>query len=128
MDDIIYRDDCYRIMGACFEVYKDKGSGFTEPVYHECLAIEFAYLGIPFISGPKLSLTYRGQTLKHYFRPDFVCFGKIIVEIKALTGLADEHRAQTLNYLSATGFQLGLLVNFGNVPKVEWERFANTKR
>lgn len=126
MSELIYKDECYKIMGACFEVYADKGCGFHEPVYHESLEIEFRLSKIPVVSKPKLSLEYKGYPLSQGYEPDFVCFGKIIPEIKALTHLIDGHRAQVLNYLKASGFELGLLVNFGRYPKLEWERIANS--
>ena len=111
-------------MGACFEVYKSKGCGFYEPVYQECLAIEFEHQRIPAISKPSLSLEYRGRTLEQKYIPDFVCYEKIIVELKALKTLTDEHRSQVLNYLKATGFELGLLINFGSYPRIQYERLA----
>ena len=128
MTEIIYKKESYAIIGACFEVYNAKGCGFLEPVYHECLAIEFEYQRIPAISKPSLTLSYRGRVLAQTYEPDYVCFGKIIVELKAVCALADEHRAQLLNYLHATGFELGLLVNFGQYPKLEYERIAQTQR
>ena len=126
-EQILYKNESYRITGACFEVYKDKGSGFLEDVYQECLAIEFEEQRIPFQEKPQLSLRYHDRELRQHYEPDFVCFGKIIVEIKAVKELADEHRAQVINYLKATGLQLGLLVNFGHYPKIEHERFVNQK-
>ena len=119
MTEIIYRKESYAIVGACFEVYNEKGCGFLEPVYHECLTIEFEYQCIPATSKPALTLSYRGQILFQTYQPDFVCFEKIIVELKALPHLLDEHRAQLLNYLHAAGFELSLLVNFGHYPKLE---------
>ena len=127
MTEIIYKQESYSIIGACFEVYNDKGCGFLEPVYQECLAIEFEYQRIPAIPKPSLTLSYRGRTLLQTYQPDFVCFEKIIIELKALPRLLDEHRAQLLNYLHATGFELGLLVNFGQYPKLEYERLAKTQ-
>ena len=124
MAELIYREESYKIMGACFEVYKEKGCGFTEPVYQECLEIEFGRQGIPFVAQPKLELEYKGTKLEQFFVPDFVCFGSIIVELKALSKLIDEHRAQVLNYLHAMNFRLGLLINFGHYPKVEYERIV----
>lgn len=124
MTDIIYRDESYRIMGACFEVYKEKGCGFLEAVFQECLELELGDQSIPFVAQQNLSLSYKGRTLKQTYSPDFVCYGKIIVEIKAVSALTDEHRAQVHNYLRATGHRLGLLVNFGHFPKVESERIA----
>jgi GxxExxY protein len=127
MTEIIYKNESYAIVGACFEVYNEKGRGFLEPVYHECLTIEFEYQRIPTISKPALTLRYRGRTLLQTYHFDFVCFEKIIVELKALPHLLDEHRAQLLNYLHAAGFELGLLVNFGHYPKLEYERIAQTQ-
>jgi len=120
--ELIYKEESYAIIGACFEVYKNKGCGFHEPIYHECLEIEFEFQGIPFLSKPPQTLQYRGRTLVQTFNPDFICYDKIIVEIKAVSELMDEHRAQLLNYLSATGCKLGLLVNFGHYPRLEYER------
>ena len=120
--ELIYKEESYGIIGACFAVYKDKGCGFLEPVYHECLEIELEFQRIPFLSKPPQTLQYRVRTLVQTFAPDFLCYGKIILEIKAVSALADEHRAQVLNYLSATGCGLGLLVNFGHYPKLEYER------
>jgi GxxExxY protein len=121
--NILFKEESYRIVGGCFAVYNDKGCGFLEPVFHECLEIEFESSGIPFRSKPPLTLTYRGRTLTHTFQPDFVCFEKVLLEIKAITALADEHRAQVVNYLAASGYDLGLLVNFGHYPKLQYERF-----
>ena len=120
--ELIYKEESYAIIGACFELYKDKGCGFHEPVYHECLEIELAFQKIPFLSKPSQRMEYRGRMLTQTFSPDFICFEKVVVEIKAVSALCDEHRAQILNYLSATGHKLGLLVNFGHYPRLEYER------
>ena len=127
MTEIIYKKESYAIIGACFEVYNDKGCGFLEPVYHECLAIEFEQQGIPAISKPSLTIRYRDRMLRQTYEPDFICFGKIVLELKTVSGLADEHRAQVLNYLHATGFDLGLLANFGHYPQLEYQRIAKTR-
>lgn len=124
MADIVYKDESYCIMGACFEVYKDKGAGFLEPVYQDCLEIEMELLGIPFKAQTELQLSYKGRNLKHKYIPDFICYEKIIIELKAVKGLTDEHRAQVHNYLKATGYKLGLLVNFCHFPKLEYERIV----
>ncbi|MEN9662813.1 MAG: hypothetical protein RL324_1762 [Verrucomicrobiota bacterium] len=124
MSELIYADECYRIVGACFEVYKDKGCGFLEGVFQECMELELELQGIPFVAQAPLALSYKGRPLKQKYVADLVCFDKIILEIKAVDHLADEHRAQVLNYLHATGCKLGLLVNFGHYPKVEWERIV----
>jgi GxxExxY protein len=128
MSELIYKDESYKIIGACFEVYKLKGIGYTEYVYQECLRYEFELQGIPFVSQPELELEYKGRTLEQTFKPDFICYGKIVLELKALEKLVDPHRAQVLNYLNATAFELGLLVNFGHFPKLEYERIVNTRR
>ena len=126
MATLIYPDESYVIIGACFNVYKDKGCGFLEPVYQECTEIELEFQNIPFAAQKRMKLAYRGRELKKTFKPDFICYDKIIVELKAVSHLIDEHRAQLINYLNATGMQLGLLVNFGHYPKLEYERVILT--
>jgi len=126
--DLLFKEESYQLVGACFEVYKEKGCGFLESVYQECLAKELQIQGIPFEEQVDLRLEYKGQPLQQIYKPDFVCFGKIILEIKAVSKLADEHRAQVHNYLKSTGFQLGLLVNFGHYPKLEWERIVRQRK
>ena len=120
--DLLFKEECYRLVGACFEVYKEKGCGFLEAVYQECLEIELGLQGIPFEPQVELDLTYKGRVLAKKYIPDFVLHGSIIVEIKAVTRLCDEHRAQLHNYLKATGYRLGILANFGHYPLLEWER------
>jgi len=127
MSEILFKDESYKIVGACFEVYKQKGCGFNEAVYQECLSIEFREQGVPFTSQPAFELEYKGHRLGQFFKPDFVCYDKIIVELKAMERLVDVCRAQVINYLSATGFDLGILVNFGHYPKLEYERLANDR-
>jgi GxxExxY protein len=122
--EVVYKEESYALMGACFEVYNEKGCGFLEAVYQECLEMELELRGIPFQPQAELLLAYKGRTLKQRYQPDFVCFGKIIVEIKAVSALAPEHRAQLHNYLKATGHRLGLLVNFGHHPGLEYERIV----
>jgi GxxExxY protein len=122
--ELVYKEECYRIMGACFEVYKELGCGFLEAVYQECLAMELEAHAVPFRPQVELGLQYKGRKLRQTFIPDFICWEKIIVEIKALPEITDLHRAQLHNYLKATGYKLGLLVNFGHYPKVEWERIV----
>jgi GxxExxY protein len=124
MKEIVYKEESYKIMGACFEVYKAMGCGFLEAVYQECLQLELASQGIPYRPQDELVLHYKGKLLEQRYKPDFICYDKIILEIKALKELAPEHRAQVHNYLHATGYKLGLLVNFGHYPKVEYERIV----
>jgi GxxExxY protein len=122
--EVVYREESYRIMGACFEVYREIGCGFLEPVYQECLELEFELQGLPFKPQAELILSYKGRPLKQKYFPDFLLFGKIVLEIKAVKELAKEHHAQVHNYLKATGYRLGLLVNFGSYPKVESNRIV----
>jgi GxxExxY protein len=121
---LLYPEESYAIVGACFNVYNDKGCGFLEGVYQECLEIEFEQSGIAFVAQKEFRLSYRERVLRQTFKVDFVCGDKIIVEIKAMSALVDEHRAQLLNYLYAADCQLGILVNFGHFPKLEYERLA----
>jgi GxxExxY protein len=124
MTELLYEAESYAIRGACFEVYKEKGSGFLESVYRECMEIELEFIEIPFVVKPQLQLDYKNRKLKSKFEPDLVCYDKIIVELKAVSQLVDEHRAQVHNYLKATGYRLGFLVNFGHHPKVQIERIV----
>ena len=122
------KEETYRLIGACFEVYNEKGCGFTEPIYQECLEIELRMQGIPFDAQKQLSLAYKGHPLTKSLVPDFFCFDQVILEIKAVSALTDEHRAQVLNYLSAINIEVGLLVNFGHYPKLEYERIINQRK
>ena len=124
MTEIIYKDEAYAIIGACFEVYNEMGCGFLEAVYQECLELEFGFRGIAFRPQAELQLAYKGEPLKSRYYPDFICYDKIIIEIKAVSDLTDEHRAQLHNYLKATGHRLGLLVNFGSPGKLQYERIV----
>ncbi len=120
--DLLYEAETYLIRGAVFEVYREMGCGFLEAVYQECLEKEFRAQKIPFLSQQELRLVYKGEKLEQTYRPDLICFEKIIVELKARKTIEDEHRAQLHNYLKATGLKLGLLVNFGHYPKATIER------
>jgi GxxExxY protein len=123
-ESLLYPDEVFRIQGAVFEVYRAMGAGFLEGVYQECLGMEFAERAIPFVALRPLSLGYKGRALQHSYVADFVCFDRIILELKAVREFAPEHRAQTLNYIKASGLRLGLLINFGSTPRVKIERFA----
>ncbi len=123
--EIFYKEESYKIVGACFEVYKDKGTGFLEGVYQECLMLEFKKRRIVFQEKPKLELYYKGIKLEKTYEPDFICYDAIILELKAVKKLSPEHRAQVINYLKATRCRLGLLINFGHYPQLEHERLVN---
>ncbi len=124
MSKLILEEETHRILGACFEVYKEKGCGFVEPVYQECLELEMASQGMEFLAQKEIGLSYKGRPLRQVYRADLVCFGKVLVELKAVSALTDEHRAQVMNYLRATGLKVGLLINFSHYPGVEHERFV----
>jgi GxxExxY protein len=124
MMELIHQDETYEILGACFEVYRDKGCGFLEGVFQECLEIEFELRGIPARPQVPMRLEYKTRPLRQSYIADFICYEKVIVELKAVSKLVDEHRAQVQNYLNATKLRVGLLVNFGHFPKVEHERFV----
>ncbi|OQA29754.1 MAG: hypothetical protein BWY57_03228 [Betaproteobacteria bacterium ADurb.Bin341] len=126
--ELIYPQEAYAVIGACLEVYNVMGCGFLEAVYQKCLAREFMLREIPFEEQKRIPLSYKGHPLDQVYTPDFVCFGKIILEIKAEALLVDSNRSQIINYLNATDFELGLLVNFGHHKTLEWERFALTER
>jgi len=123
-EQLLYADEVFAIQGAIFEVNRHMGAGFLEAVYQECLTLEFEARNVPFVALRPLSLTYKGQRLRQTYQPDFVCFERIIVELKAVRELTPEHRAQVLNYLQATGMKLALLVNFGSTPKARIERLV----
>jgi GxxExxY protein len=122
--EILYADEGYAIQGAIFEVYRQMGCGFLESVYQECLELELAERGVPFVAQKQLDLHYKSRLLQQKYKPDLICFDKIIIELKATRTLDSEHQSQVLNYLNATKFRLGLLVNFGHFPKVQIERIV----
>ena len=122
MDSLLYAEESYAIRGAVFEVYREMGSGFLEPVYQECLAKKFQRRNVPYVAQEELKLSYKGDLLLQRYKPDFICFRKIIVELKAVQKIACKHEAQLLNYLKTTGMKLGFLVNFGSYPKAQIAR------
>ena len=122
---LIYPEECFAIRGAIYEVYREMGNGFREEIYQQCLEREFSYRGIPFDAKKELQVFYKGEPIEKTYIPDFMCYDKIIVEIKAVSSLAKEHQVQLLNYLRLTKSKLGLLVNFASYPKVTVEQYVN---
>ena len=118
---LLFKEESYKIIGAAMEVHRLLGCGFVEPVYQEALEKEFVLRGIPYEREKELSVSYKGSQLSKTFKADFVCYGKIILELKAVKEFADEHYAQIYNYLRASGLDLGLLINFGSAS-IEFER------
>ena len=119
---LLYPAESYAVRGALMEVHRVLGSGFLEDVYQDCLRREFLYRKIPFEEKPRLRILYKGEEIEHYYIPDFVCYEKLIVEIKAVATLSEEHYAQLRNYLKATGIRVGFLVNFHDFPKLDIHR------
>ena len=116
------KEQSYAINGAAMNVYNALGHGFLDAVYQEALELEFIKRGIPYEREKELKIFYEGKELRQTYKADFVCYGDIIVELKAVAHLDDSHRSQVFNYLKATGFKLGLLYNFGHYNGLEWER------
>ncbi len=121
---MLYKEEAYKIIGACIEVHKELGCGFLEAVYQEALCVEFERQGLPFLREQQLRITYKGLVLSKYYIADFICYDKIILELKALTELTSQHISQTLNYLKATELKLALLINFGE-QSLKYKRVIN---
>ena len=120
--ELIYHNESYQILGAAMHVYNVLGAGFVEAVYQEALHKEFCRRNIPHDREKEINIYYDNELLDIKFRPDFICYNKIIVELKAVTELENIHRAQIINYLKATKFKLGLLINFGYDRELQFER------
>lgn len=113
MADILFKEESYKIIGACFEVHKILGHGFSEAVYKDALELELIKLEIPFVREKPFTIIYKEQKLKHFFVADFVVYESIILEIKIGNYIGDPYIKQTLNYLKASGLKLGIVINFG---------------
>lgn len=124
--NLLYAEEVYQIIAAAIEVHKTLGPGFLESVYEEALTIESRRRELPHRTQVELPISYKGQELKKTFVADYVAFDKIIVESKCLRRLTRTEEAQLLNYLSASGFELGLLINFGSQGRLEWKRLIKT--
>ena len=121
--DLLYKQECYNIVGACMAVHRELGHGFLEPVYQEALALELTRSSIPFEREKELSIIYKGVELKSYYKADFICYDQIILELKALDALSNDHVSQLMNYLKATDLKVGLLANFG-APSLQYKRYV----
>ncbi len=124
-DKLIFKDEVYQIVGAAMEVSNNLGCGFLEAVYQEALEIEFHNGNIPFEAQKLIAINYKNKILAKEYIADFLCFGKIIVEIKAIKNITEIEEAQLINYLKATKLPLGLIINFGS-KRMEWRRYALT--
>ena len=122
---LIYKDETYKIIGAAMEVHKELGAGFLEPVYQEAFELELQKQNIPYEREKLLNIFYKGTKLKKHYSADFVCYDKIIVELKALSLLSSDNESQILNYLKTTSHKLGLLINFGT-KSLQYKRLILT--
>ncbi|MBQ7753945.1 MAG: GxxExxY protein [Treponema sp.] len=121
-----YEEETGKILNACMEVHKELGNGFLEPVYQEALEEEFKLQHIPYEREKLLNIIYKGKKLTKEYFADFVCYGNIIVELKAVTNLVKAHKSQVINYMKATNSEIGILVNFGE-NSLKWERISHFK-
>ena len=124
MVELILKDEVFAIIGAAIEVQRVLGSGFLEPVYQEAMEIESASRILPFEPQKIIRIDYKGRLLKKEYIADLIYYNQIIVELKALDKLTGKEESQILNYLKATRMKVGLLINFGSSPKLEWKRFV----
>ena len=121
MSQILFKEESYKIIGACFEVHNILGHGFKEAVYKDALELELIRLEIPFVREKPFTIIYKGEKLRHYFIADFVVYNTIVLEIKIGSYIGDPYIKQTLNYLKASGLRLGIVINFG-MPSLESQR------
>jgi len=124
MTELIFKEEVFAIVGAAIEVHRELGPGFLEAVYQEAMEVELRERGIPFEAQKPLRISYKGKMLNKEYCADLVCYGQLIVELKALDRLSGNEEAQILNYLKATGLRVGVLINFGSHGKLEWKRFV----
>jgi len=123
-EEYLYQSETYKIIGAMMEVHKTLGCGFLEAVYQEALAIEFDLQKIPYVKEKKLLLFYKEVQMEKFYVADFLCYDKIVVEIKALSALISTHDSIMINYLNATKFKVGILGNFGE-KSLKYKRLVN---
>ncbi len=124
MTELLLKDEVYAIVGAAIEVHRELGEGFLEAVYQEAMEIELESRSISFEAQNPLAVYYKKRRLKKEYLADFICYGKVIVELKALDKLSKKEESQILNYLKATGLRVGVLINFGSSGKLGWNRFV----
>jgi GxxExxY protein len=119
--------ETYEVIGAAMAVHRELGDGFLEDVYHEALMMEMSSRNIPFLHEVDLPIFYKGQPLQKIYRADFICYDTIVVEIKALSGISGREKAQVINYLRASNYDRGLLLNFG-AESLQYTRLFNSKK
>jgi len=123
-EELLYKDEVYSIMGAAMEVHSTLGPGFLEAIYEEAMVIESELRGIPCCVQKEIPVFYKNRRLKKRYKADYVGYSKILVEFKCLLALTSNEEAQILNYLKATQFKVGLLINFASHGNLEWKRFV----
>ena len=121
--ELLLKEEVYSIVGAAMEVHNVLGGGFGEPVYQECIQLEMGLRKIPFEAQKRLNIIYKGVLLQKEYFADLVCYGQIIVELKAINQMSGHEEAQVLNYLRATGLRVALLINFGDPMRLDWHRY-----
>jgi len=126
MTELLYKEEVYAIVGAAMDVYNDLGPGFLENVYQEAMGIELDSRKIPSRPSREIHIKYKGRELKKFYIADLICYNRIIVEIKATDKLTLRDEGQLINYLKATGMKVGVLLNFGHYPSLEWKRLVFT--
>jgi GxxExxY protein len=124
MPELILKDEVYAVVGAAMDVYYTLGIGFLEPVYQAAFAIELNSRGIPFAREPRIWIEYKAVQLNKTYRPDFVCYDQLIIEFKCQSRLTSLEEAQIINYLKVSKKRVGLLMNFGALPKLEWHKYV----
>ena len=122
--DLLHKEEVYAIVGAAMAVHSELGAGFLEAVYQEAMELELAARGIPFVAQAPLSISYKGHLLLKRYVADLVCYGQVLVELKTMSTITGKEQAQLLNYLKVTGIRVGLLINFGDPGRLDWERLV----
>ncbi|MGV8016951.1 MAG: GxxExxY protein [Ignavibacteria bacterium] len=125
-EDLLYKEESFKIIGVCFEIFNILGKGLLESVYKDAMEYEFKNKSIPYQREKLFKVKYKDIYLNHFFYADFIVFDKIILEVKAVSSIIDEHIKQTINYLSITGCKLGIIINFGD-NSLRYKRIARSK-
>ncbi len=127
MDELVFREEVYAVAGAAIEVHREPGVGFLEAVYQEAMERELATRGVAFESQRERVIQYKGQPLGKSYVCDLLCFGNVLVELKAMDRLTGREEAQVINHLKSSGLSVGVLINFGSHGKLEWRRLINSR-
>ncbi len=122
--DLLLREEVYAVIGAAMEVHRELKGDYLEAVYQEAMELELTARGIPFVPQAPVVIWYKGQQLNKRYFADLVCYGQLLVELKVLERLTSKEEAQLLNYMHATRFRVGLLINFGDPGRLDWQRYV----